>query len=154
MRVAVAYVIAACALALPLVVHRLMARGGAYSLAPRLLASISIFIIECVLVMPAALWGGPPPGVGHDAEVRYALSAPVIAALAQYHLDNLNYPQSLAERVPKYMSLQKQNELVAHDVDYVGKVTSYELSFRYYGRGTNYCQFKSQLQRWECHGAS
>lgn len=95
-----------------------------------------------------------PPGKGRHAEQRYAQSAPVIAALKQYHAKHGTYPDSLSVLVPN--EIARLPDLYTRDeVPYPGTYhrigTSYELGFRYVEGGMNECRYQPEAG-WDCHG--
>jgi hypothetical protein len=93
---------------------------------------------------------GPPPGVGPKAEQGYRACAPIIDALARYHVDHGSYPKTLDMLVPTYISE------VAHTaqeigIDYRLTESSYQLEFRYAGPGMNICVYAPE-HGWHCSG--
>lgn len=93
-----------------------------------------------------------PPGVGDKAEMGYAFSEPIIAALEQYKADHGSYPEKLAELAPDYLPAapSKTDEL---DFSYSSTGDNYKFSFHYYGPGMNTCTYTPEEKEWDCSGA-
>lgn len=99
-------------------------------------------------------WGGE---IGESGKRRLARAygAPVVAALTRYQGDKGQYPKTLIELVPKYLS---DVELRAPDVsvlrypfEYRADTAGYELLVRYTGPGMNECRY-SPARHWHCGG--
>ncbi len=108
------------------------------------LAMVSISLLACT-----------SPGEGAKAERGYQRSDPVIAALAEFHEDRGQYPDSLTELVPDYLRADALETPSApqenYPLEYRRLDHSYELSFRYAGPGMNRCTY-SPLSDWQCRG--
>jgi hypothetical protein len=102
-----------------------------------LLAACSIFTVE-------------PPGVGEKSERGYAVCDPVIKALEQYQADKGEYPETLTELVPQYLS-EVPTEVNDEPISYTKTDESFSLSFRYAGPGMNTCTFTPE-DKWHCTG--
>lgn len=111
----------------------------------------AVIILAVSLACNAIAPTEEPPGAGETAERGYALSAPVIAALSQFHDDKGFYPDALTELVPDYIATvpTKNDEL---DFSYTKTETSYKFSFHYIGPGMNTCTYTPEAQ-WDCSGA-
>jgi hypothetical protein len=116
----------------------------------RSLLVIALFI-GITIACDAALPTDEPPGVGEKAEHGYAVSGPVIFALEHYKADNCEYPETLAELVPDYLSAVPSMDEVL-DFSYISADDSFEFSFHYIGPGLNTCTYTPE-EKWQCSGA-
>ena len=79
--------------------------------------------------------------------------APVIDALASYRNDHGNYPETLEELIPAYASeIPTTSSVDSTGLEYFRMKDSYLFSFRYYGPGTNRCEYSPESE-WVCDGA-
>ena len=96
------------------------------------------------------------PGEGPKADRGYRRAAPVIAALAHFHADQGQYPDSLPQLVPAYLAaaaLAVPDAPQEHyPLGYRRATDQYALSFRYAGPGMNECTYHSAAAAWGCRG--
>jgi hypothetical protein len=90
------------------------------------------------------------PGVGAKAEQGYQACAPLIEALAQYHLQKNEYPAALAELVPAVLAALPP-EVKSMEITYAREGASYTLKFSYTGPGINHCSY-TPADGWKCSG--
>ncbi len=111
---------------------------------------------------------GTPPGKGRKAEAGYRAAAPVIAALEKFHSDRGEYPESLAELVPSYLTDRRNllyrgraqpvnapghdESIPEHEFGYRHEHDSYILTFSYTGPGMNHCVYDSGTKTWHARG--
>jgi len=110
-----------------------------------------LFIITILFLTACKLFTVEPPGVGEKSERGYAACAPMIKALEQYRADKGEYPKTLTELVPKYIS-EVPTEVNNEPISYTKTDESFSLSFHYVGPGTNTCTFTPK-DKWHCSGA-
>jgi hypothetical protein len=111
---------------------------------PRLLT-----LLLCVALLAATL-ACAAPGEGRKAAGGYALSEPIIDALARYHDATGTYPDTLESLVPDYL------EAVPETYDNLPLVyeqtgTGYTLQFSYTRPGMNECVYTPDAG-WSCSG--
>ena len=94
------------------------------------------------------LWGCPAPGKGAQAEREYARARPIITALAAYHRAGNEYPSRLSVLAPRYLD----SGTIDSAFSYRSDSGDYELSFRYYGPGSNRCTYRGSAGKWSCSG--
>ncbi len=116
--------------------------GGTPILSQRMLSSTACFVAI------ATLSGCPPPGEGSKAQAGYQRAAPVLTALAAYHAEHHNYPDSLVQLMPGLA----RSTLLAAAVEYRHAGDDFELSFRYFGPGVNDCTYRGSERKWSCSG--
>jgi hypothetical protein len=111
-------------------------------------------VAACFLL---ALTGCNSSGKGAEADFARARSVPVIAALEKFKHTKGDYPQSLEELVPSFMSARELSDAKQPSViDYKKTSASrYELTFFYDGPGrNNSCVYRSESpeKSWDCSG--
>lgn len=115
---------------------------------PRRAFAISVLLLTgCDTYL--APWAAAP-GEGLKAERGYDSAQPVITALADYHAEYRNYPESLARLIPDFASDISKAEQSRH-LRYVPLGQTYELSFSYEGPGMNTCVYRPG-GNWRCGG--
>jgi hypothetical protein len=126
------------------------ASSGAFALglgatAGTLVAPVLLFVAMC----------SPPPGRGAASEAWYRRAQPAIDALQNYHENLRHYPASLSALTPHYLSTSALAELRSGADDpirYKADSVGYELTFHYYGPGSNSCTYRSTASAWQCRG--
>ena len=68
------------------------------------LKKLQFLFIATLLLVACNLFAVEPPGVGEKSERGYAICDPVIKVLEQYRTDKGEYPETLTELVPEYLS--------------------------------------------------
>jgi hypothetical protein len=104
-----------------------------------------------------AVTGCNSSGKGAEADFARARSVPVIAALEKFKHTKGDYPQSLEELVPSFMSARELSDAKQPSViDYKKTSASrYGLTFFYDGPGrNNSCVYRSESpeKSWDCSG--
>jgi hypothetical protein len=112
-----------------------------------LLLAIVILILACNTILPT----DEPPGVGDKAEHGYSVSNQIINALEQFRIETGEYPESLEELVPNYLSAIP-TEVNDQPITYQKTEESFSLIFRYIGPGMNTCTYTPE-EKWQCSGA-
>ena len=115
------------------------------------LKKLQFLFIAILLLVACNLFTVEPPGVGEKSERGYAVCDPVIKALEQYQADKGEYPETLAELVPEYLS-EVPTEVNDEPIYYAKTDESFSLSFHYVGPGMNTCKFTPE-DKWQCSGA-
>ena len=94
----------------------------------------------------------PAPGVGKRAEAGYIFCIPLINALDAFHSDSSYYPEDLYSLVPQYIEQLpriRNNYRLIYDLP--DSISTYVLQFRYFGPGTNICNYNPK-DKWKCYG--
>lgn len=96
----------------------------------------------------------PPPGRGAVSERRYRDAAPIISALSAFHRARGFYPDSLVTLVPEFLTadLAIARRSSEEPLGYARTLAGYTLSFRYFGPGSNHCEYRPDASGWTCGG--
>ncbi len=117
-----------------------------------IVAGVSLLMCACVIASAIMLYNTvlQKPGEGKKAERGYALAAPIITALENYHTAEGHYPTQLEELLPYYLSdLPLQED--GTPLEYAVEGESYWLQFSYTKPGFNDCIYRPEAG-WKCHG--
>jgi hypothetical protein len=94
-------------------------------------------------------------GESGKGRLARALGAPVIGALDAYHRERGDYPSSLRDLVPAYLSPSElhapESSPLRHAFEYRADSGRYELWVSYTGPGMNTCRYRPGSQ-WRCSG--
>lgn len=115
------------------------------------LKKLLLLFVAILALTACKLFTVDPPGVGEKAELGYAVCDPIISALDQYKADKGEYPESLDELLPDYLS-SVPTEVNNEPIYYKKVDRSFTLSFHYIGPGTNTCTYTPE-DKWHCSGA-
>ena len=97
----------------------------------------------------------PPPGRGIASEAWYRQLQPAIEALEHYRREIGRYPDSLAALVPRFLPATQLSAIPTtpqRPLEYKIEGDLYELTFRYYGPGSNRCTYRPDTVGWQCSG--
>lgn len=88
------------------------------------------------------------PGSGKSAARGFTTSEPVISALERYKDQKGNYPGSIKELYPNYMTIIPKT-LNGYPLEYKRDKQDYRLSFRYKEDRLNECAYTPEA-KWQC----
>jgi hypothetical protein len=86
---------------------------------------------------------------------RWRRLQPAIIALERYRSETGRYSYSLASLVPLYLPDSQLSAIPAtadRPPEYRIDGASYELTFRYFGPGSNWCSYRPNNPGWRCSG--
>ncbi len=92
------------------------------------------------------------PGEGKSAVRGYFMAQSLIDALDKFNKDSSYYPIDLYSLIPKYLNDFPVNSSKFYLIyDRPDSIQDYVLQFKYYGPGTNICNY-TPTNKWKCYG--